>query len=164
MASQMMLLLLFFCIISFSFPVVAKSSEKLEQPVVTQPPMNTEVKCGSCPCGYPCGQQLDPPSPPPPPPPSIRDSENCSPPPPPPPPTPTLSPPPLPTPSPPRFIYVTGEPGIVSQTNPNPYNWGDYHSAAQKRDVGLLLLAALALLSFTMVSGLSHEAELVFFE
>ncbi|KAI4307630.1 hypothetical protein L6164_030798 [Bauhinia variegata] len=144
---KLTIMLLFF-ILSFSFPIQASTSEKVDQPVATPPTGAEEVKCGSCPCANPCVQQLPPPPPPPPPSPSLQ---NCNPPPPPP------SPPPPRPPPPPRFTYVTGAPG-------NVYTWEYYYSAAQNRAVGLLLLAAMALLSINMVFGLSREAKLVFFE
>ena len=113
--------------------------------VVSQPP-DTEIKCGSCPCGNSCGEQLPPPSPPLPPPPpppvlplpEISSPEDCS-----PPPSPPPRPRPPPTPPPPRFFYVPGVPSDVYY----------YDSAAQNKAVGLLALAGLGALSFTMVFG-----------
>ncbi|KAL2333243.1 hypothetical protein Fmac_014456 [Flemingia macrophylla] len=139
-------IVLFLICISFSYSAQEgiTSSKKLDQPVVA-PPADTEIKCGSCPCGSPCGEQLPPPPPPP-----------CVPPPPPPPsppPPPPPSPPPpkypscpqncnpLMPPPPPRFIYVP-VPGV-----PKPYTWVYYYSGAESRDVGLLVLAGLGGLS-----------------
>ncbi|KAK7276268.1 hypothetical protein RIF29_17406 [Crotalaria pallida] len=144
-------LLFLFCISFSSLVEATTNSSKFD----------TEIKCGSCPCGNPCDEILPPPPPPPspqtPPPqlqpeplPEISSPENCDPPPPPPllpPPPPPPSPPPPPpsrpppTPPPPRFIYITGMPA-------DAYN---YYSAAQNRVVGLLVLACLQALLVTMV-------------
>ncbi|KAL2317236.1 hypothetical protein Fmac_031112 [Flemingia macrophylla] len=135
-------LLLLFCV---------TISSKLDQPPVSQPSY-TEIKCGSCPCGSPCDDQLlSPPPPPPPSPPPLLLPDISSPlscdqsPPPPPPskPPPPLRPPP--TPPPPRFIYVTGVPGDAYPAY--------YYSAAQNRVVGFLFLLGLGALSVTMLFG-----------
>ncbi|ESW13881.1 hypothetical protein PHAVU_008G234100 [Phaseolus vulgaris] len=149
---KLTIVLLLFCV-TISSPIYAiTSSTKLDQPLASQQPY-TEVKCGSCPCGSPCDEQLLP-SPPPPPPsppplllPEISSPQICdeSPPPPPPPrrrPPPPSRPPP--TPPPPRFIYVTGSPGDA---------YAYYYSAAQNRVVELLVLALLGALSVTMLFG-----------
>ncbi|OIW02673.1 hypothetical protein TanjilG_29449 [Lupinus angustifolius] len=139
-------LLFLFCISLSSIVEATTSSSKLD----------TEIKCGSCPCGNPCDEQLPPPPPPPPqnpppqpqPLPEISSPENCDLPPPllslppPPPPPPPSRPPPTPPP-PPRFIYITGVPA-------DAYN---YDSAAQNRVVGLLVLACLEALLVTMLFG-----------
>ncbi|KAL9332514.1 hypothetical protein ACSQ67_002124 [Phaseolus vulgaris] len=142
-------ILLFLLCISFSYSVqeVVISSKKLDldQPLYP-PPAETEIKCGSCPCGDTCGEQLPPPPPPTPPP--------CLSPPPPPPPPPPPSPPPPPKfptcpqncnplrpPPPPRFVYVP-VPGV-----PKPNTWVYYYSGAENRAVGLLVLASLGGLS-----------------
>ncbi|TKY56734.1 phosphatidylinositol 4-kinase beta [Spatholobus suberectus] len=127
------------------------NSSKIDQLLVSQPTY-TEIKCGSCPCGNPCDEQLlSPPPPPPSPPPlllpEISSPQNCDQSPPPPPPSQSPPPPPSrppPTPPPPRFIYVTGVPGDA---------YANYYSAAQNRVVGLLLLAGLGALSVTMLFG-----------
>ncbi|KAK7305722.1 hypothetical protein VNO77_43632 [Canavalia gladiata] len=143
-------IVLFLLCISFSYSVeeAITSSKKLDQPVVA-PPTDTEIKCGSCPCGNSCGEQLPPPpspSPPPPPPPSLPPPS----PPPPSPPHPKYSSCPqncnpllpLPPPPPPRFIYVP-MPGDV----PKPYTWVYYYSGAESRAVGWFVLAGLGGLS-----------------
>ncbi|MED6121482.1 hypothetical protein PIB30_030551 [Stylosanthes scabra] len=147
------------CIPSFSLSLVhaITTSNKLNQPasVVALPPDAAQIKCGSCPCGDTCDQQLSPPPPPPPPLP-----QPC--PPPPPPPSPPLPPPPPPkspscpqncnplSPPPPRFIYVP-VPGQVNQ--PKPTTWIYYYSAAENRGVGWLVLVGLGALSLTTVFG-----------
>ncbi|KAK4277970.1 hypothetical protein QN277_015883 [Acacia crassicarpa] len=111
-------------------------------PAAAPPPVDdSEMKCGSCPCRSSCdsggssssggGQELPIPSPPPPspPPPSLTylSSQNCD----------QSPPPPAP-----RFIYVTGgEPGNVPYQT-QPYNWGNYNSAARSTHMGLLILVA----------------------
>ncbi|KAL5126838.1 hypothetical protein HKD37_14G039374 [Glycine soja] len=155
---KLTIVLLLFCI-TISSPVEANTfSSKLDQSLVSQP-THTEIKCGSCPCGNPCDEQLLSPPPPPPasppplflpeissptPPESCDDSSPLPPPPPPsrPPPPPPSRPPP--TPPPPRFIYVTGVPGD---------GYAYYYSAAQNRVVGLLVFAGLGALSVTMLFG-----------
>ncbi|KAG5081247.1 hypothetical protein JHK86_005312 [Glycine max] len=141
--------LLLFCI-TISSPVYANTfSSKLDQSLSSQP-THTEIKCGSCPCGSPCDDQLLSPPPPSPPPLFLPDISSPTPPescddssPLPPPPPPSSSRPP-PTPPPPRFIYVTGVPGDA---------YAYYYSAAQNRLVGLLVLAGLGALSVTMLFG-----------
>ncbi|KAJ7960114.1 putative Nutrient reservoir [Quillaja saponaria] len=129
---------MFLVCISFSYPIDASISEKLDQTAVPQP-KDTEIKCGSCPCVNPCDQQ----SPPPPPPPLIS--------PPPPPAMPPKNPAsqnynPLPPP-PPRFIYVTGVPGYGN-------NWEYYYgSATRDRAMNLLGFACWGLLSAMMLFG-----------
>ncbi|CAL0307644.1 unnamed protein product [Lupinus luteus] len=135
-------LLFLFCISLSSLVEARTTSNKLD----------TEIKCGSCPCGNPCDEQLPPPpplpqTPPPQPLPEISSPLSCDLP---PPPSPSLPPPPPPppsrpppTPPPPRFIYITGGPA-------DAYN---YYSASQNRVVGLLLLACLEALFVTMVFG-----------
>ncbi|KAG4975125.1 hypothetical protein HKD37_11G032452 [Glycine soja] len=127
---------------SYSVEEAITSSKKLDQPVFP-PPAYTEIKCGSCPCGDTCGEQLPPPPPqpsPPPPPPCLS----------PPPPPPSPPPPKIPScpqncnplpPPPPRFVYVP-VPGV-----PKPYTWVYYYSAAENRGVGLIVLAGLGGLS-----------------
>ncbi|KAL3735632.1 hypothetical protein ACJRO7_024714 [Eucalyptus globulus] len=95
------------------------------------------IKCSTCTCSGPCGQQLSlPPTPPPPSPPPL----------PPPPMTAYCSPLPVPPPPPPppRFIYVTGVPGDVYSSNTND-DWHYYYSGASRDHVagcnkGLVLL------------------------
>ncbi|KAF8030639.1 hypothetical protein BT93_E2930 [Corymbia citriodora subsp. variegata] len=96
------------------------------------------IKCSTCTCLDPCGQQLSlppPPSPspssPPPPPPSPSPSPPL--PPPPPPKTTYCSPLPV-TPPPPRFIYVTGAPGNVYSSNTND-DWHYYYAGASRNRV-----------------------------
>ncbi|KAE9606116.1 hypothetical protein Lalb_Chr10g0104481 [Lupinus albus] len=67
-------LLFLFCISFSSLVEATTSSSKLD----------TEIKCGSCPCGNPCDEQIPPPPPPPqkppPPPQPLPESsspENC---------------------------------------------------------------------------------------
>ncbi|XP_061370249.1 uncharacterized protein LOC133312968 [Gastrolobium bilobum] len=128
----------------------------VEEAITSSKKLDTDMKCGSCPCGNTCSEQLPPPPPPPcspppsspPPPPPLPPPSPSPPPPPPPPKYPScpencnpllpLSPPPPP---PPRFIYVP-VPG-----QPKPYTWVFYYSGAEKRVVGLLVLAALGALS-----------------
>ncbi|KAK7387384.1 hypothetical protein VNO78_28150 [Psophocarpus tetragonolobus] len=148
--SQKPTIVLFLICISFSYSVEAiTSSNKLDQPVFP-PTADTEIKCGSCPCGDTCGEQLAPP-PPSPPPPCLSPPPSPSPSPPPPPPPPPSPPPPkypscpqncnpLPPP-PPRFVYVP-VPGV-----PKPYTWVYYYSAADNRGVRFLVLAGLGGLS-----------------
>ncbi|KAK7300704.1 hypothetical protein RJT34_11552 [Clitoria ternatea] len=150
---QKLTIVLVFVCIAFSYLVEANTfSSKLDKPI------DTEIKCGSCPCGNPCSdEQLAPPppspSPPPPPPlflPEISAPENCDPlpppsPPPPPPPPPPSRPPP--TPPPPRFIYVTGAPALPGDA------YANYFSAASNREVRLLVLAGLIALLITMLFG-----------
>ncbi|KAE9615061.1 hypothetical protein Lalb_Chr04g0251311 [Lupinus albus] len=131
-------LLFLFCISFSSLVEATTSSSKLD----------TEIKCGSCPCGNPCEKELPPPpqTPPPQPLPEISSPQSCdllSPPSPslPPPPPPPSRPPP--TPPPPRFIYITSVPA-------DAYN---YSSASQNRVVGLLVLACLEAVLVTMVFG-----------
>lgn len=149
---KLTIVLLLFCI-TISSPVGAStSSSKLDQPLVSQPAY-TEIKCGSCPCGSPCDEQLlspPPPSPSPPPLllPEISSPQGCDQSPPPPPSRPPPPPPTRPPPPPPRFIYVTGAPG-------DGYPYYNYYSAAQNRVVEVLLLAGLGALSITMLFGWS---------
>uniref|UniRef100_A0A2N9J0F7 Uncharacterized protein n=1 Tax=Fagus sylvatica TaxID=28930 RepID=A0A2N9J0F7_FAGSY len=106
---------------------------------------NTELKCGTCPCVNPCEQQQPPPPPPPPPPPL---------PPPPPPQTPKnpssqyftpQAPPP-----PPRFIYFTGVPGNLYNTD--PYNTWVYYSGADRNViVGSPLLVGCGVLELIVI-------------
>ncbi|KAK7285240.1 hypothetical protein RJT34_20004 [Clitoria ternatea] len=137
-------IVLFLLCISFSYSIeeaIITSSKKLDQPGFA-PPADTEIKCGSCPCGNTCGEQVPPPLPPPSPPPP--------PPPPSPPPPPPPSPPPPPKypscPPPPRFIYVP-----VPRDVPKPYTWVYYYSAAENRAAGLLVLACLEGLLMAML-------------
>nr|XP_027191725.1 leucine-rich repeat extensin-like protein 3 [Cicer arietinum] len=145
MVSQKSTIVLFLFLICIPFSsstieeTIITSPKKLDYPVVAQPPSNTEIKCGSCPCGDTCGDQSPPPPPPLPP---------CQPPPPsPPPPSPPPPPPkypscpqncnPSPPPPPPRFIYVPA-PGQTNQ--PKPY-WIYYYSGAEKnRAMNFLVL------------------------
>ncbi|XXG83984.1 hypothetical protein AAC387_Pa10g1610 [Persea americana] len=83
-----------------------------DQPTVPSP-ITAEIKCGSCPCGNPCGQQPPPPPPPSPPPPS----------PPPPPTIPGIRYCPPPPPSRPYF-YFSGPPGYVYTVDPNYFPSG----------------------------------------
>ncbi|CAL5203182.1 unnamed protein product [Lathyrus oleraceus] len=150
------IVLLFIICISFSSSVeetIITSPKKLDYPVVDQPAQYTDVKCGSCPCGYTCADQSPPPSPlpcqPPPPPPPPPPSPPSPPPPPPPPKYPSCPqncnpvPPP-----PPRFIYVP--PSQVNQ--PKPY-WIYYYSGAENKGVNLLVLALGGGLSIATVFG-----------
>ncbi|BAT81238.1 leucine-rich repeat extensin-like protein 5 [Vigna umbellata] len=145
--------LLLLCVTISSSVHAITYSTKLEQPQVSPQPY-TEIKCGSCPCGSPCDEELLSPPPPPPSPPPLSLPEISSPqicdesPPPPPPPPPRLRPPPSrppPTPPPPpRFIYVIAPPGDA---------YAYYYSAVQNRVVGLLVLAGLGALSVTVLFG-----------
>ncbi|KAK7321507.1 hypothetical protein VNO77_32229 [Canavalia gladiata] len=140
---KLTIVLLLFSITFSSTVEATTSSHKLDQSLV-------EIKCGSCPCGNPCSEQLPPPPPPSSPPPlllpDISSPQSCDPSPPPPPPPPPPRPPsrPPPTPPPPRFIYVTGVPGDA---------YANYYSGAPNRAVRLLILAGLGALSITMLFG-----------
>ncbi|XVE72187.1 hypothetical protein DITRI_Ditri11bG0018800 [Diplodiscus trichospermus] len=121
-------LLIAFLFLSISSPIpINASTKKLEEvvvpEVVPQVP-TTEIKCGTCPCVNPCGQQSLPPPPPPPRPPPPRFTY-CNPPP--------VSPPP------PRFYYVTGVPGQLYTTDPDHDRW-TFFSNAGRNVVGILLL------------------------
>ncbi|PON81387.1 hypothetical protein TorRG33x02_228120 [Trema orientale] len=128
--SLVLLLLLFFSFVS---------SSNTESPTITtsdDDEYHTGIKCGSCPCVNPCGQQLPPPPPPPPP-----KTPYCSP--------VTLPPPP------PRFVYVTSLPEQPYQANIIPNNnWQYFYSSAGRINLELrtLLLfvgfCALQLLAF----------------
>ncbi|XP_027337529.1 anther-specific proline-rich protein APG-like [Abrus precatorius] len=151
-AQKPTIVLFFMCILfSYSVEEAITSSKKLDQPVVA-PPVDTEIKCGSCPCGNTCGEQLPPPLPPPSPPPP-PPSPSPPPPPPPSPPPPKYTPCPqncnplLPaSPPPPRFIYVP-VPGDV----PKPYTWVYYYSGAENKAVELLVLAGLEAFSMAVL-------------
>ncbi|KAI4389335.1 hypothetical protein MLD38_001570 [Melastoma candidum] len=89
-------------------------SYELEEP----PPVNAEVKCGTCPCVNSCGGQpviSTPPPPPPPPPPRII---YC---------IPSVPPPP------PRFVYVTSIPGNLYTTDTG--NWNYFYSGIERRNI-----------------------------
>ncbi|KAJ4848315.1 hypothetical protein Tsubulata_003703 [Turnera subulata] len=118
-----MLLLFMLCMVASG----ASTTEKIDQEQLVP---DAGIKCGSCPCVNPCAQ-LVPPPPPPPPPPS------------PPPPKSTTYCPPL-APPPPRFVYVTGEPGTVYETD--PYDWF-YNSAGQNFVHWLLILVGMVILN-----------------
>ncbi|KEH28250.1 hypothetical protein MtrunA17_Chr5g0435061 [Medicago truncatula] len=145
---------IFTIVLLFFITINAYSSSKLDQLSLASKPLDVEIKCGSCPCGNPCDEQLSPPQPPPTPPPeSLPLPEYSSPinsnPPPSPPQQPSSPPPPPPrsrpppTPPPPRFIYVSGEPTDVYY----------YYSAAQNRAVGFMVLACLGAMSITIIFG-----------
>ena len=115
-------LLIVFLILSISFPIpINASTKKLQEivPVVVPQAPTTEIKCGTCPCVNPCGQQsLPPPLPPPP------RFTYCN---------------PLPmTPPPPRFYYVTGVPGQLYTADPDD-RW-TFFSKAGRNVIGILLL------------------------
>ncbi|XP_030530455.1 uncharacterized proline-rich protein-like [Rhodamnia argentea] len=86
------------------------------------------IKCSTCTCSDPCGQQQSLPPPPPPPP--------------------RPPPPPLPPP-PPRFIYVTGMPGNLYSSDTND-DWHYYYSGASRNRVAgyneLVLLVGFGIL------------------
>ncbi|TKY47415.1 formin protein 3 [Spatholobus suberectus] len=146
---------LFLICISYSYSVegAITFSKKLDQPVFP-PPADTEIKCGSCPCGSTCVEQLPPPPPPPclpPPSPPLPPSQ--------PPPLPSSPPPPKypscpqncnpllpPSPPPPRFVYVP-VPGV-----PKPYTWVYYYSGAESRAVGVGLLVLVGLGGLSMAT------------
>ncbi|KAK4426564.1 hypothetical protein Salat_1425000 [Sesamum alatum] len=122
----MVLVLQFSVLITASVSFATKVDDDIPDP---------SIKCGECPCGNPCNQQLPPPPLPPsspPPPPALP------PPPPPPPPEQYCSPPPPPPrfvytastspPPPPRWIYVTADP-----RNSHPFNLQIYSNAAHDR-------------------------------
>ncbi|XWS75556.1 hypothetical protein CRYUN_Cryun01aG0100400 [Craigia yunnanensis] len=122
-------LLIVFLFFSISFPIpINASTKKLEEivPVVVPQAPTTEIKCGTCPCVNPCGQQsLPPPLPPPPPPPLPPPSFTyCN----------TL---PMPPP-PPRFYYVTGVPGQLYTADPDD-RW-TFFSNAGRNVAGILFL------------------------
>ncbi|XP_041002387.1 probable pathogenesis-related protein ARB_02861 [Juglans microcarpa x Juglans regia] len=105
-------------------------TQKLDQTSVPQE-ANAEIKCGTCPCANPCAQQQMPlpPPPPPPAPPKNPSTQYCT------PLTPPLPPPP------PRFIYVTGVPGNLYETD--PYNTWVYYSGAGQNVIGIMRLLLL---------------------
>lgn len=112
------LLVLLLCM-SLSFRKGSSTSSDHDHKVVQQKLQQADddhagIKCGSCPCVNPCAQeqQLSPPPPPPSPPPPPPPPKNCN-------------PSPL-TPPPPRFIYVTGIPGVYQTTDQN--SWQYYYS------------------------------------
>ncbi|XVF20642.1 hypothetical protein REPUB_Repub12eG0018800 [Reevesia pubescens] len=125
-------LLIIFLILSISFPIIPinASTKKLEEivPIVVPQAPTTEIKCGTCPCVNPCGQQsLSPPQPPPPPPPPPPRFTYCNP-----------LPMPPPPPPPPRFYYVTGVPGQLYTADPDD-RW-TFFSSSGRNVVGILLL------------------------
>lgn len=139
---QKLLMMLLFILISFSFPLSATVSQKLDQTPLPQE-ADTEVKCGSCPCSNPCVQQPPPPPPPPPQPPTPKNPSTpyC----PPEDPFSPLAPPP------PRFSYVTSVPG-GNLYNTDPLNtWVFYSSADRNMIVGLLLLLGFGVLELIVI-------------
>ncbi|KAF5479979.1 hypothetical protein F2P56_000759 [Juglans regia] len=127
---QKLLMLLPFLFMSFSLAMSITLPQKLDQTSVPQE-ANAEIKCGTCPCVNPCAQQQMPlpPPPPPPAPPKNPSTQYCTP----------LAPP-LPPP-PPRFIYVTGVPGNLYETD--PYNTWVYYSGAGQNVIGIMRLLLL---------------------
>ncbi|GMN28581.1 hypothetical protein TIFTF001_002088 [Ficus carica] len=125
----LLFLLTFFIAVSSSENSTTTSTisdaEKVEQKLVVShdakeaDEYNTGIKCGTCPCVNPCGQQLPPPPPPPPPPPK---TPYC---------TPVVMPPP-----PPRFVYVTSLPEQPYQANIFPST----ASAAVQRSINYFTL------------------------
>ncbi|XP_022854252.1 wiskott-Aldrich syndrome protein family member 2-like [Olea europaea var. sylvestris] len=139
---------IFLMILIFHFSATATFSSKVDDdplvaPAVAKVP-EVSIKCGECPCGNPCNQQLPSLSPPPPPPPP--KNQYCATPPTPPPPrfiyvTGQMPPPPS------RFIYTTGPPGNLYRTD--PFNLQIYSSAAHNNVlVGLLLFVACGIMEF----------------
>ncbi|XVF71463.1 hypothetical protein PTKIN_Ptkin12aG0039400 [Pterospermum kingtungense] len=127
-----LLLLVVILSFSFSFPIpIHASTKKLEEivPVLVPQAPTTEIKCGTCPCVNPCGQQKPPPPPPPPPPP--RFTYDCN---------PVSMPPP-----PPRFYYVTGVPGQLYEADTDD-RWTFFSNAGSNIVLIWLLLFGYGLL------------------
>ncbi|KAL5743418.1 hypothetical protein ACOSQ2_026534 [Xanthoceras sorbifolium] len=127
-----MMIIILLIISSFTIQASATLSKKLDQEQLLVPPPDYNyngIKCGTCPCVNPCGQLPPPPPSPPPPPP-----------PPPPPKTPSCPQQQQLPPPPPRFIYVTGVPGEIYQTEVD--NWGFFSRSAECNVAKKLLLLA----------------------
>ncbi|CAI9110595.1 OLC1v1010649C1 [Oldenlandia corymbosa var. corymbosa] len=133
----------------------ANSNENNDRADLVESMPKTSMKCGECPCGNPCSQELPPPSPPPPAPaPPPKTTQNCAP----PPPrfyyfsnpgdqtAQAVTPPP-----PPRFTYIIGggPPGNLYPTDPYSleiYNAATSNPSSSAAFLGLFLFVIYGLL------------------
>ncbi|XP_059295678.1 leucine-rich repeat extensin-like protein 3 [Lycium ferocissimum] len=140
--------------------ITSDQDNNIDEPVMPDP----SIKCGECPCGKPCSQQLTPPPTPPKPintncPPVIQQNMPA-----PQPPSPrfiysTAPPviqqnnPSLRSPPPPRFTYFTAPPGNLYSTD--PFNLQSYSGAVTSCNSLLPLVGCgiLELLVFVYVIG-----------
>lgn len=140
--------------------ITSDNDNNVDGPLMPDP----SIKCGECPCGKPCNQQLTPPissSPPPPPPPKASNTycppviqQN--------PPSPRFiyftAPPaiqqskPSSPPPPPRFIYFTAPPGNLYSTD--PFNLRIYSGALTRNPLclnSLLLMIGCGILELLVL-------------
>ncbi|XP_009588454.1 leucine-rich repeat extensin-like protein 1 [Nicotiana tomentosiformis] len=142
-----------------STAITSDNDNNVDGPLMPDP----SIKCGECPCGKPCNQQLTPPissSPPPPPPPKASNTycppviqQN--------PPSPRFiyftAPPAIQqskpsSPPPPRFIYFTAPPGNLYSTD--PFNLQIYSGALTRNPLclnSLLLLVGCGILELLVL-------------